>query len=191
MRRPGDRWDRVENAVMSGQPDVNACLQGEDVWIELKAPTEPGRATTPMLKRSGNHQLLLSQINWMARQRQAGGIAFILLRTDKHIFLVDGTKHADDINNWPVPTYMERSMLVCPVPTPNNQWGLLRNVIFTASRHRRLHHHASAQQLLLQLERDQERVAGDCDAGERSSAPSRTIPTPHPRGRRRGAGGPA
>ncbi len=185
MWRPGDRLTRIENSVLSGSPDVNGCLQGEDVWIELKAPTEPKRAMTPMLSRSGNHPLLLSQVNWFAQQRQAGGIAFILLRTDKHIFLVDGTKHADDINDWPVSTFIEQSLLVCPVPTPSNQWGLLRNVIFTASRHRRLHHHASAQQLLLDLER--EGLAGDRNAGGRAAVAAGKGPAPCADRRRRGA----
>ncbi len=188
MRKPRDRLTRIENSVLSGAPDVNGCLEGEDVWIELKAPTEPKRASTPVLKRSGNHPLLLSQINWMAQQRQAGGIAFILLRTDKHIFLVNGTKHADDINNWTVNDFLEKSMLVCPVPTPVNQWGLLRNVIFTASRHRRLHQHASAQQLLLDLERGQEGVAGDRDAGRSPTMAPGPAASPRSRGRRRGAG---
>lgn len=188
MRKPRDRLTRIENSVLSGAPDVNGCLEGEDVWIELKAPTEPKRATTPLLTRSGNHPLLLSQINWFAQQRQAGGIAFILLRTDKHIFLVDGTKHADTINEWTVPMFIERSTLVCPVPTPANQWGLLRNVIFTASRYRRLHQHASAQQLLLDLERGEEDVAGDRDAGRAPAVAPGAAATARPRGRRRGAG---
>lgn len=163
MPKPRDRLDRIENSISFGLPDVNGCLDGEDVWVELKAPKAPFRPTTPLLGRSGNHPLLLTQINWYARQRQAGGIAFILLRTDTHIFLVDGTKHADDINSWTVPDFLEKSIFVCPVPTPFNQWELLRNVIFTASRHRRLHKHASAQQLLLELER--EAVAGDRKPG--------------------------
>ena len=160
MGLPGlDRLDRVENAVISGQPDVNGCLAGEDVWVELKAPTEPKRATTVLMTSNGNHPLLQSQINWFARQRQAGGIAFILVRTDKRMMLVDGTKHADDFNKWTVSEMVTNSIAVFSVPTKQEEWRLLRNVIFTASRHRRLHHHARAQQLLDDLER--EAVAGD------------------------------
>lgn len=168
MALPGvDRLDRVENAVTSGQPDVNGCLSGEDVWIELKAPKEPKRATTVLMTSNGNHQLLQSQINWFARQRQAGGIAFILVRTDKRMMLVDGTKHADDFNKWTVNVMMANSIVVFDVPTKQEDWRLLRNVIFTASRYRRLHQHARAQQLLDELER--EALAGDCGARGRGN----------------------
>src|SRR4249919_4400266 len=87
MLTKGDRVDRIENSVSSGAPDVNGCLAGEDVWVELKAPTEPKRAETPLMTSNGNHPLLQSQINWFARQAQAGGIAYILIRTDKRLML--------------------------------------------------------------------------------------------------------
>lgn len=153
MWQQGDRLDRIENSLGSGAPDTNGCLSGEDVWIELKAPKEPKRASTVLMSAGNNHRLMLSQINWFARQRQAGGIAFILVRTDKRMMLVDGTKHADDFNTWTVAAMVAASIIHFPVPTSQEDWRLLRNVIFTASRHRRLHQHATAQQLLNDLER--------------------------------------
>lgn len=186
---PGaDRADRVENAVLSGQPDVNACLAGEDVWVELKAPKEPKRASTVLMTSNGNHPLLQSQINWFAKQRQAGGIAFILVRTDKRMMLIEGTKHGDHFNKMTV-AQMEAVALYCaPVPTPSTEWRMLRNVIFTASRHRRLHHHARAQQLLDDLERREEGMAGDRQSrGSATVAPRAAAPA-RPRGRRRGTG---
>jgi hypothetical protein len=190
MWRPGDRLDRVENAVISGQPDVNGCLQGEDVWVELKAPTEPKRAATPLMTSNGNHPLLQTQINWMARQQQAGGIAFILIRTDKRMLLVDGTKYATGhhFNRYTVEQMERIALFRCDVPTKQEDWRLLRNVIFTASRHRRLHHHASAQQLLADLERGEKDLAGDRDARRRSAVAPGGVPPGGARGRRRGAG---
>lgn len=163
--RPSDRLDRVENAVISGQPDVNGCLSGEDVWVELKAPKEPKRSTTRLMTAGGNHVLLQSQINWFARQKQAGGIAFILVRTDRRMMLVDGTKHGDRFNDMTAGEMADASLLVVPVPTPIEDWRLLRNVIFTASRHRRLHLHASAQLMLDDLERREKGVAGNRKPG--------------------------
>lgn len=187
MFLPGaDRADRVENAVLSGQPDVNACLAGEDVWVELKAPKEPKRASTVLMTSNGNHPLLQSQINWFAKQRQAGGIAFILVRTDKRMMLVDGTKHGDNFNKMTVEQMAAIAIYCAPVPTPHIEWRMLRNVIFTASRHRRLHHHARAQQLLDDLERREGGVVSDRQPGRGATvAPGEGSPA-RPR---RGSGG--
>jgi len=155
LKLPADRLDRIENSVSSGQPDVNGCLAGEDVWIELKAPTEPKRKETPLMSFGNNHRLLLTQQNWMKRQQQAGGIAFILLRTDKRLLLIDGTKYGtgEHFNRYTVEQMERIALFKASVPTKIEEWRLLRNVIFTASRYRRLHQHASAQQLLADMER--------------------------------------
>lgn len=157
----GDRMDRIENSVGSGQPDTNGCLAAEDVWIELKAPVEPKRADTPLMTSNGNHPLLQSQINWFARQAQAGGIAFILMRTDQRVILIEGTKYGTSqaFNRYTVAQMINVALMVFDLPMKQNDWRLLRNVIFTAARHRRLDQHARAQQLLDDMER--ERVAGD------------------------------
>ena len=164
LPRKLDRLDRVENSATSGQPDVNGCLDSEDVWIELKAPKEPARASTPIMTRSGNHPLLESQISWFCRQRQAGGIAFILIRTNKRIMLVDGTKFATVFNTWTVGQMAEHSLLVCAVPTPKAEWDFLHHVIITASRHHRLYRNAQAQQLLDDMVKGS-RLAGDPKPG--------------------------
>lgn len=153
MTRPLDRLDRIENSFGSGYPDTNMTLDAEDVWIELKAPKEPKRASTPLMTSNGNHPLLESQINWFIRQRQAGGIGFILVRTDRRILLVDGTRYAKEFNSWTVSQMTEHAILTCPVPTPDEEWRKLRATIFTASRYHRLDRHASAQQLLNDMER--------------------------------------
>lgn len=160
---PGkDRLDRVENSVISGQPDVNGCLAGEDVWVELKAPIEPKRPKTPLMTSNGNHPLLQSQMNWFARQKQAGGIAFILVRTDKRMMLIDGTVYGtgDHFNRYTVAQMERIALFTASVPTAQEDWRLLRNVIFTASRHRRLAGHAKAQQLLNDMD-ERERMVGD------------------------------
>jgi hypothetical protein len=190
MFKPGvDRYDRIENALLSvsGQPDVNGCLEGEDVWIELKAPTEPKRDDTPLLGCSANHELLQSQMNWMTKQKQAGGIAFVLIRTDKRLMLVDGTKYAtgQHFNRYTVNQMIHVSLFHVTLPMKTEDWRLLRNVIFTASRYRRLHQHASAQQLLNDLERGEEAMAGRGDARRQPSVASKQV-TP---GRARGGGG--
>lgn len=150
---PADRLDRIENSFGSGYPDVQACIMAEDAWIELKAPREPARAATHLMTCNGNHPLLESQINWFIRQRQAGGIAFILVRTNKRMMLIEGTKHAEHVNDWTVSEMIDNSLFVCSVPTKHDDWRMLRNVIFTAARYHRLHQHTKAQQLLDDMER--------------------------------------
>lgn len=159
MIKPLDRLDRIENSFGEGYPDTNMTLDAEDVWVELKAPVEPKRPTTPLMTSNGNHPLLESQINWFIRQRQAGGIAFVLVRTDKRIMLVDGTLYAELFNSWTVHEMVINSIFTCAVPTPALEWRKLRATIFTASRYHRLHQHAKAQQLLDDMER--KGLAGD------------------------------
>lgn len=178
---PGDRADRIENSFGEGIPDTSLCLAGEDVWVELKAPLEPKRATTVLMTSNGNHALLQSQINWFARQRQAKGVAFIIIGTDQRVMLVDGVKHADHFNTWTVKEMMSNSLDCFPRPVGKDQWRILRNVIFTAARYRRLHLHAQAQHLLSTMEREQ--VDGGSVARRSSRVEARPDP---PRGNRRG-----
>lgn len=174
---PRDRMDRIENSLGSGYPDVNATIDAEDIWIELKAPAEPARPTTPLMMANGNHRLLESQINWFCRQRQAGGIAFILVRTNKRLLLVDGTIHAKVFNSWTVEQMRSHSILVCAVPTSKDDWRLLRATLFTAARYHRLDRHKRAQQLLDDMER--RKLAGGDRARQR-----RSIETPQEPSRR-------
>src|ERR1700754_2878219 len=148
MLLPTDRMDRIENSFGEGLPDTNMCLSGEDICCELKAPTEPKRATTSLMTSNGNHPLMESQINWFKRQERAGGIAFILLRTDKRIILIDGTKYCDTFNSMQVEQMVRAAICSPAIPVANHEWSLLRNVLFTASRHHRLSGHARAQTLL-------------------------------------------
>lgn len=190
--KPGvDRYDRIENALLSvsGQPDVNACLDGEDVWVELKAPIEPKRDDTPLLGCSANHELLQSQINWMTKQKQAGGIAFVLIRTDKRIMLIDGTTYATGhhFNRYTVNQMIRVSLFHVTLPMKSDDWRLLRNVIFTASRYRRLHKHASAQLMLNDLERGEAAMVGRGDARRQPPVASKQVAPGRARGGGRGA----
>ena len=89
VARNADRFDRFENLLGAGYPDVNYCILATEGWIEVKAPKEPKRTTTPLF--GSNHKLSQEQANWMLRQRQAGGLAFIFIQTDKRRMLVEGS----------------------------------------------------------------------------------------------------
>jgi len=97
MTQPGARIDRLENLVSEGMPDVNCCVCGTESWIEIKAPTEPKRASTPLF--GSNHKVSQEQKNWMLRQKKASGHCYLFIVTDKgKRMLLDG-KHADNAND--------------------------------------------------------------------------------------------
>lgn len=89
------RVDRVENELVVGMFDVNYCIAGIEGWIEIKAPTEPKRSSTPLF--GSNHKLSQDQLNWCLRETKAGGNAWVLIKTDKRWLLIAGSK-ADVVN---------------------------------------------------------------------------------------------
>jgi hypothetical protein len=48
LRRHRVHLKRIENSVGSGHPDVEGCIDGRQVWIELKSEDRPARQTTPL-----------------------------------------------------------------------------------------------------------------------------------------------
>lgn len=95
IRRGYDRIDRIENGVIAGMPDINLCINGRESWIELKAPTEPKRSSTPLF--GSNHKISQDQLNWFKRQIDAGGRAFLLIVTDYRWMLIHGAE-IDGVN---------------------------------------------------------------------------------------------
>ena len=87
IRHP-DRIDRIENLTVVGMPDVNLCIQGRESWIEIKAPREPKRDSTPLF--GSNHKVSLEQANWMKRQIDAGGRCFFFIGTNMRFLLLSG-----------------------------------------------------------------------------------------------------
>jgi len=95
-RNCGKEFDleRVENLVSDGMPDVYSRETG--AWIELKAPTVPKRATTPLLGDSEG--LRVSQKNWALNATNRGRTVFVLIRdSEGELYLVPG-KFAPSMN---------------------------------------------------------------------------------------------
>ena len=57
---------RIESHTINGIPDVNACMEGNEFWLELKA------------NDAKNYGLSKYQINWFLKRSRAGGKSFIL-----------------------------------------------------------------------------------------------------------------
>ena len=95
---PPSRVDRIENLMVLGMPDVNIKLVNcPEFWVEIKAPNEPVRTTTPLIG-GRNHGVSQDQKNWFLRQHKARGHAFFLLCTNKRTLLVPGL-YADELNS--------------------------------------------------------------------------------------------
>ena len=58
---------RLENLVGTGWPDVEACIDGISVWIELKSEARPKRRDTPIRPK-----LRTSQSEWHKTRASVG-----------------------------------------------------------------------------------------------------------------------
>jgi len=68
-------FTRIESYTENGIPDVNACLNGKEIWIELKANT------------SKDLGLSKWQRVWIAKRIKVGGTVFIMNRPQKELTL--------------------------------------------------------------------------------------------------------
>lgn len=123
----GDRWERVENMLVPGMPDINACFNGCEFWIESKAPKEPKRETTKLFG-GNNHDLLLEQRNWMLGQLKAGGKVFIYIETTNWRIMLHG-RCADVVNHMTLAECIKESLWTSARPTPKDEWAKLRATI--------------------------------------------------------------
>lgn len=69
-------WQRIEDSLSKGVPDVNYCIAGVEGWIELKYIEEwPKRDKTPVRFRWTKEQRI-----WAGRRLRAGGVVWVLLK---------------------------------------------------------------------------------------------------------------
>lgn len=61
-------WQRIENVVGTGVPDINGCANGIEFWIEAKIGT------------SGAFEIRPAQIAWLTRRYNRGGRVFVAVR---------------------------------------------------------------------------------------------------------------
>lgn len=81
-------FERVENAVGVGDPDVDYCIEGAAGKIELKyATSHPARPATPVLGRGNG--MRRSQIIWACRRLAAGGRVFLAIGTPDAAWVIN------------------------------------------------------------------------------------------------------
>jgi hypothetical protein len=127
--KPMDRVSRVENALETGMPDVNYCIKSVEGWIEIKYPTEPKRENTRLFGSS--HKFSQDQLNWILEQRNAGGIVWLFIVTDKRYILVN-SKWAEYINDMTLWQILVESSWAALKPNRNAKlweelWKILAN----------------------------------------------------------------
>ena len=67
---------RIETGLTGkGVPDLNYCLHGKEIWVELKSI------------EGNKSQLSPFQIAWLHKRTKAGGNCFVLIRKNKEIKL--------------------------------------------------------------------------------------------------------
>lgn len=78
-RFPDIHMCRIENGVISGMPDVEACWRGRSIFVELKISIK-GRVHTPIRN---------SQIAWSARRIACGGRVMVLVGCEETMTLMN------------------------------------------------------------------------------------------------------
>jgi hypothetical protein len=80
-------FDRIENMVGRGRPDVNYCVRGHSGDIELKClPEFPKRLTTVVACDHFTPQ----QRNWIRKRARAGGSVFVFIKIEQWWALLPG-----------------------------------------------------------------------------------------------------
>jgi len=90
-------YERIENMVGTGRPDIDIGHAGIFFPVELKAVAAyPARPTTPVLGARGLSQ---KQKNWWLRWRSFGGEGFILVGVELDLFCVLA-QHSEVLNSF-------------------------------------------------------------------------------------------
>ena len=92
---------RLENAVGTGHPDVEGCIDGAQTWIELKSEPRPARMKTPI-----HPKIRESQSIWHRERTEAGSRChWVLLQVGSShkasLYLIPGDRYDEIIASEP------------------------------------------------------------------------------------------
>lgn len=132
VNKPRTRWMRCENAVASGVPDINACIDGREFWIELKCPKKHARESTPVF--GGSHKISAMQLSWFRRQAAAGGHGFVIVSNEQNTLLLDGAYLSSAVNQMTLDAIKAtKGLCLFHAPADITQaWGRLRIALLSA-----------------------------------------------------------
>lgn len=127
---PAPDWTRIENTAMSGAPDVNGCLDGVDVWLELK------------IKKGNLIEIRHSQILWMRQRLTRNARNVWVVARDRDTLYVWAAARALVASHTPT-RVIAKSMFIAPgepdykTVLPFN-WREFQDFVFKHSRGRLL-----------------------------------------------------
>lgn len=126
------RWMRCENAVAIGVPDLNACIDGQEFWVELKCPKAHVRESTPVF--GGSHKISAMQLSWFRRQSAAGGLGFVMVCNEKCTLLLDGAYLTSAVNQMTLDEIKAtKGLCLFQAPADITQvWGRLKLALISA-----------------------------------------------------------
>lgn len=131
ITRPEDRFERVENGMIDGMPDVNYCLAGCEGWLELKAPRLPKHGATRLL--GGSEPFKVDQANWFLRQTRARGRCGLFIATNDLLLLIPGStagRQGIALNELSLQELHMLASWSSPVPVPDvAKWWDLREML--------------------------------------------------------------
>lgn len=108
--------ERIENAIGSGNPDVNYLLLDVEGWIELKDAESPKRDSSIIFTRGTIRD---SQHIWHERRAQTKyRHHFFLLRSGQNVYLIHG-RHHDRIEGQTHDTLIKLSLWFGKLPKVN------------------------------------------------------------------------
>jgi hypothetical protein len=86
---------RIENSAGAGHPDVEGCIDGLQVWIELKSNLRPKRPGTPIRPKCRD-----TQAEWHERRAKAGcRINWVLIQVGEarsaRLYLIPGHRYSE------------------------------------------------------------------------------------------------
>lgn len=111
----GPHWQRIETGTTaSGVPDVNGCLAGREVWLELK------------ILVGTKIRLTALQVLWLRQRWHHGGRSFVLAKHPKTKRMYLGTGfHAAEI---------QKNGIKSPFITPIQDHAQLNTLLFHVGR---------------------------------------------------------
>lgn len=118
---------RVENAVGTGDPDVNGCIDGGIFDIELKSEHRPARSATPIRPKVRADQEI-----WLRERVEAGcKTAFVLIQVGEaanaRAYLIPGHRYSEI-------TTTEDQLQELSILTPAEACGPMTKILMRAKR---------------------------------------------------------
>lgn len=114
---------RLENAVAAGHPDVEGCIDGQQIWIELKSELRPAKTATKIHPKTRESQSIWHRARAAAGSRHHWVLLQVGESRKARLYLIAGDQY-DEIEA----TEAELELLSMVSPTASPADVLLRAI---------------------------------------------------------------